>query len=152
MNPHDIRIPGPVEVFLWNAVDWLKPIVLIVGLVIAIWAFRRCRKWGYLLVGFHFASYAFMLLAMPSINRAIAAHRAPDYDAQVEKKINAAIREAVDKVLAEEGRPYGVPARRKLHFPMGEMILVAGLWLLAKREPCNPVTAKQDDDQPSAMR
>jgi hypothetical protein len=132
-----------------QTVEWLNPIVSLVGLVIAIWAFRRCRKWGYLMVAFYFALSVFTLLAMPSINRAIRAHQAPDYDAQVEQKINVAITEAVDKVLAEEGRPYGIPAQRTIHFPFGPMILVAGLWLLAKREPhsrAEQVTTTPNDE------
>src|SRR5688572_978543 len=133
-----------------QASEWMKPLILLVGLVVAAWGFRRSHKWGYLLVGAYFALYAFLLVAMPSINRALQARQAPDDDAQVRQRIDAAISAAVDKVLAEEGRPYGVPAMRTLHFPVGEMILVAGLWLLAKREPCNPVTARHDDGQPSA--
>ena len=118
-----------------QTVEWLNPLVSLVGLIIAVWAFRRCRKWGYLVVAIYFALSAFMLLAMPSINRAIRAHRSPDYSAETQGKIAAAINEAVQKVLTEEGCPYGIPMQRTIHFPFGPMLLVAGLWLLAKREP-----------------
>ena len=139
-----------------RAIEWLNPVVYLVGLVIAVWAFRRCCKCGYLVVAVYFALSAFTLLAMPSINRAIRAHQAPDYDAQTRQKIDAAVHDAIYKVLAEEGRPYGVPARRTVRFPFGPTILVAGLWLLAKREPKNPAeqatedTNTPNDKQPSA--
>ena len=139
-----------------QAVEWLNPVVYLVGLGIAIWAFRRCRKCGYLVVAIYFALCVFTSLAMPSINRAIRSHQAPDYDAQTRQKVDAAVQQAVDKVLAEAGRPHGVPAKRTVHFAFGQIILVAGLWLLAKREPKN--TAEQvtedtntpNDKQPSA--
>lgn len=139
-----------------RAVEWLNPIVYLVGLAIAVLAFRRCGKRGYLVIAAYFMLSAFTLLAVPSINRAIRARLAPDYDAQTRQKINAASQEAVQKVLAEAGRPQGVPAKLTFHFPLGPIILVAGLWLLARREPQNPaepVTAAgntSNDHQPPA--
>jgi arginine exporter protein ArgO len=50
-----------------RAVEWLNPIVYLVGLGIAVWAFRHCHKWGYLVVAAYFALVVFSLLAMPSI-------------------------------------------------------------------------------------
>jgi hypothetical protein len=75
---------------------------------------------------------------MPSINRAIHAHQAPGNDAQTSQKIDAAVQQAVDKVLAEEGRPHGVPAKRTIHFPFGPILLVVGLWFLARGETKRP--------------
>lgn len=137
----------------FQAIEWLKPIVLIGGLMVAIWAFRRCRKSGYLLIAMYFAIYTFTLLAMPAINRAIQARQAPDYDAQTQQKIDAAINEAVQKVLSEEERPHGLPMRRTLHLPIGETILVVGLWLLARREQrceASRITPIEQGEQPSA--
>jgi hypothetical protein len=114
-----------------QAIEWLNPMVYLFGLGIASWAFCRCRKWGYLLVAIYFALAVFSLLAMPSINRAIRAHEAPDYDAQTRQKIAA----AVQKVLVEEGRPESIPhGNIIIHFPFGPILLVAGLWLVVKRD------------------
>jgi hypothetical protein len=124
-----------------KAIEWLNPIVYLVGLCVALWAFRRCRRCGYLVIAAYFALSVFMLLAMPSINRAIRAHQAPDYDAQTRQKIDAAVQQAVDKVLSEEGRPHGVPARQTVHFPFGPILLVVGLWCLARGETHRPNTA-----------
>jgi hypothetical protein len=142
--------------YLTQSVEWLNPIVYLVGFGIAVWAFRRCRKCGYLVVAVYFALSVFTLLAMPSINRAIRTNRPPDYSTQTQQKINAAVQEAINKVLAEEGRPHGVPQKRTIHFPFGPIILVAGLWLLARREPQNPAeqvtgtTTTSNEKQPPA--
>src|SRR5688572_3795906 len=117
-----------------RAVEWLNPILHLVGLGVAGWAFRRCGKRGYLVVAFYFALAAFSLVVMPYVNQAIRARRAPDYSAQAQQKINAAQNEAVQRVLDEEGLPYGVPDQRTINFPFGPMVLVAGLWLVARRE------------------
>lgn len=117
-----------------RAVEWLNPMLHLVGLGVAVWAFRRCGKRGYLVLAFYFGLAAFSLVVMPYVNQAIRARRAPDYSAEVELKINKAKNEAVEKVLAEEGLPYGIPDRRTINFPFGPMVLVAGLWLVARRE------------------
>src|SRR5690349_24307877 len=126
-----------------QAIEWLNPVVYLFGLGIALWAFRRCRRWGYLVVAAYFALCVFSLVAMPSINRAIRAHQAPDYDAQTRQKIDAAVQLAVDKVLADEGRPHGVPAKQTVHFPFGPILLVIGLWFLASGETQRPNKALQ---------
>jgi hypothetical protein len=139
-----------------QAVEWLNPVVYLVGLGVAVWAFRRCHKCGYFVVAIYFAFCAFAVLAMPSINRAIRAHRAPDYSAETRQKIDAAVQDATRKVLAEAGHPEGIPSKRKVHFPFGPILLVAGLWLLARCEPQNPAeqvtedTNTPNDKQPSA--
>lgn len=133
MNPHDIPIAGPVEVFLWNAAEWLNPIVHALGLALAIWAFRCCRRRGYLVIGLYFALVLFSLLAMPSIKRALRERRQPDISEQTQEKINVAVRHAIDRVLEEEGHPV-MTATRTVHFPFGPIVLVVGLWLVARRD------------------
>jgi hypothetical protein len=132
-----------------RAVEWLNPIVCFIGLVISIWAFRRCRKCGYFIIAIYFAFSVFTLVALPAINRAIRAHRPPDYSAQTQQKIDAAVKDAVQKVLAEDGYSHGVPQKRTIHFPFGSIILVVGLWLLAKREPQNQVEKVTRDTAPN---
>jgi hypothetical protein len=138
MSPNDIHEASWMFRFLVDAVEWLNPAVCVVGLGIAVWAFLRCRKWGYLVVTIYFALSVFTLLAMPSINRVIRAHGAPDYSAQTQQKIDAAVQEAIHKVLVEDGHPYGIPKKRTIRFPFGPILLVVGLWLLARRETRRP--------------
>jgi hypothetical protein len=139
MNPVVIRLPGPVELFLWNMLDWLHPLVHLVGLGVAIWAFMRCRKRGYVVIAAYFGLMLFSLFAIPAINRAIDAHREPGISEHTQKKLNAAIQQAVERVLEEEGReavPYHRTVHhRTVHFPLDGIVLVAGLWLIARREP-----------------
>ena len=135
MNPNDIPEAGWMFRFFTDAVGWLNPIVYLVGLGIAICAFLRCRKWGYLVVAAYFAFVVFSLLAMPSINRALRAHRPPDISEQTQQKIDAAVQEAIHKVLVEEGHPEGISGKRTIRFPFGPILLVFGLWLVARREP-----------------
>jgi hypothetical protein len=133
-NLNDIHESSWIFPLLFEAVKWLYPLVLILGLGIAVCAFSRCRKRGYLVVAFYFALCIFNLLAMPSINRAIQAHRKPNISEQTEKKIDEAIKEATDRVLKQEGYTF-VPVKKTVNFSLGSIILVVGLWLVARREP-----------------
>lgn len=120
-----------------QAVKWLEPILYAVGLVIAVRTFRRCRKPGYIVLVTYFALCLFLLLAMPPINRAIRARRTPDISEQTQKKIDEAVRQAVDRVMQEEGHPR-VVGKERVNFPFGPLLLVAGVWMLAKREKAEP--------------
>lgn len=62
------------------------------------------------------------------------ARSAPDLSEQSQQKINAAVQQAIDRVLEEEGQHYAPPKKRKVHFPFGPIVLVVGLWLIAKRD------------------
>lgn len=124
--------------YFMKGVEWLNPAVYLVGLCIAAWAFVRCRKCGYLVMAAYFALVVFWLLVWPPIDRAIRANRAPDISAQTQQKVDAAVQEAIHKVLVQEGLPEGVPARRTIHFPFGPILLVVGLWLVARGETHRP--------------
>jgi hypothetical protein len=133
MNPNDIHESGWVFSFLFETTKWLNPIVHILGFGIAVWAFSCCGKRGYLIVAFYFVLCVFWLLAMPSINRAIDAHRTPNISEETRKKLDGAIRQATDQVLKQEGQPF-VPVKQTVKFPFGPIILVTGLWFIARRE------------------
>jgi hypothetical protein len=134
MNHYDIHEAGWMYRFCEEAVQWLGPIVYVIGLGIAVWAFRRCRKRGYLVVALYFALALFVPLAMPSINRVIRAHSAPDISEQTQQKIDAAVKQAIDQVTTQEGLPL-VAHRKSVFLPIAPLVLVIGLWLIAKREP-----------------
>ncbi len=119
--------------FFSKAVEWLNPAVYGIGLAVALWAFMRCRNCGYLVLAIYFGIVLFSVLAMPSINRTIRAHRTPDISQETQEKIDAAIQQAIDRVLKEEGQPVA-PAKKSIHFPFGPIVLVVGLWLVARRE------------------
>ena len=118
---------------LFTAIDWLEPAAYLLGLAIAIWAFYRCHKRGYILVGVYFALAVFTLLVMPSINRMIAQGRTPVISEVTAQKMGQAEQEAADRVLEEAGSP-PICAVRNVNFPLGPILLVTGLWLIARRE------------------
>jgi hypothetical protein len=122
---------------------WLNPIVLLVGLGIAIWAFLRCRKQAYLL----FAAYFALAVVLPPINRVYRKYQAPHYSQQTQNEMQTAIDQAIEKVIAERGYPHQ-PVIRNIYFPFGSILLVVGLGLLAKREPHQP-TAPEPTPIPS---
>jgi len=122
-----------ITYYLLEAIDWLDPIIHVIGLIIAIWAFRKCRKKGYIVIATYFALATFTLVAMPKINRSMAANRAPTLSEQTEQKLNQEIQAVYDRVFEEEGIP-PMTATRNIGFPLGSILLVTGLWIIAKQE------------------
>jgi len=127
-------IGGDWAYYMFEAVSWLNPIVHALGLGIAVWAFLRCRNRGYVWVAVYYAFAVVTLLAAPQINRAIHALQSPKVSQQTRQKIDEAIMQTVDRVLEEEGYPL-VADTEQVNFPFGPILLVTGLWLIAKREP-----------------
>lgn len=116
--------------YFFKAVSWLNPALQLVGLGIAVWAFLRCRKCGYLVLAGYFA----LTIAWRPITRVLHAHRPPDVSVQTQQKIDAAVNEAIHQVLVAEGHPAGIPAELHINVPLGQAALVFGLWLVARRE------------------
>jgi hypothetical protein len=111
---------------------WLNPVVHLVGLALCIWAYRSSRKAGYLLVALYFLLAVCSLTLVPAVNRAIAARQperrlAQEVEHQYIQELGA---------LSEKYYPSGPPPGRiNIPFPLGPIILVLGVWVLAKREP-----------------
>jgi hypothetical protein len=133
MNLGDI----PVGNWMWSLFveigNWLQPVVYIMGLGIAAWAFLRCRKPGYLVLGIYFALVVFWLLAGVDVWKAIWDHQTSDISKQTRQKIELADRQATDQVLKDQSY-HSIPAATHIYFPLGPIVLVAGVWLLARRE------------------
>jgi hypothetical protein len=113
--------------------QWLRTVVYLVGLGIVIWGFFRSRKRGYLVIAIYFALVALWLVFAMPVWRAIHANDPQDVSEQTRQKMYAAERDAASKVLAEAGHP-PIPVRKNVNFPLGPIVLVIGVWLLAKRE------------------
>jgi hypothetical protein len=141
---------GPFRETAWlngimlAALKWFNRGIHFLGLGIAIWAFLRCRKCGYLVIALYFALCIFSFFAMPAINRAIQAHHKPSVSEQTQKKINEAILQAEERIREEAGQPPIKSVQINIIFPLGPMILVVGLWLVARREkPQTPNTVPE---------
>jgi type II secretory pathway component PulM len=117
---------------------WLNTVVYLAGLCIAVWAFRRCRKRAYLVVGVYFALVLFAWHVWPPISRTIYAHRTPS---KTEQAYDAAVQKGIRQALAEAGNPPPPPYR--MNIQIAPMVLVFGLWLLARREPHRPNNSLQ---------
>jgi hypothetical protein len=119
--------------FFAEACQWLGPIIYFIGLAIALWAFQWCRKCGYLVIAMYFAASVLWLFFSVPIWRAFHSDDLSDIERQTEQRVEAAQRDATDKVLAEAGHP-PIHARNNISIPVGPAALVIGVWLLARRE------------------
>ena len=119
--------------YMFRTFEWLNPLIHLLGGVIAIRAFLRCRKNGYLVVAIYFLLGVFTIIAMPSIRRILAERRGPDLSAEVKEKMHIAMQEAADKVMEEAGNP-PLAHRMNINFPLGPILLVTGVYLISKKE------------------
>jgi hypothetical protein len=133
MNPNDIPQAGWAFQFAMTAVQWLELVVYLVGLGVAIWGFRRSRKCGYLVFAACFAVTALWLVAAVPVWKAMHANDPPDVSEQTRQRMDAAEREAANKVLTEAGHP-PLSFNKSVKIPVGPIALVVGVWLLARRE------------------
>lgn len=115
--------------YIIQAINWLEPIIEMLGLCIAVWAFLRCRKRAYLIIALYFV----LMLFMAPISRMIRNHRGPTVSEQTREKISEAVKEATDRVLVEQGYPK-IVQKENIRIPFGSILLVLGVWLLAKNE------------------
>jgi len=119
-----------------QALDWLEPLTFALGAVVGLRAFRRCRKIGYLIVAIYFCLAVFSLLALPRIKAEMRARQTPTQSEETQRKIAAAVSEAMERVMSEQGGSFQTaPMERSVRFPLGPLVLVLGVWLLARREP-----------------
>ena len=137
MDPNDIPQAGWIWQFFAQIVPWLEPAIYLIGLGIAIWAFRRSRKCGYLVFAVYFTVVALWLVFAVPVWRAMHSNDPPDVSEQTRQKMYAAERDADKKVLADAGYP-PISVKKTVKIPCGPVALVIGVWLLARRE--TPVT------------
>ena len=112
-----------------EAAKWLNTAVYLVGLGIALWAFLRSRKRAYLAVALFFGLVLVEWHVWPPISHAIYVHRTP---VTIQQKNNADFQQAVDDVVAKAGHPVST---YRTNIQIAPMVLVFGLWLLARLEP-----------------
>jgi hypothetical protein len=121
--------------FVVRASEWLNPIVHLIGLAVCVWAYRVCRKRAYLVVAAYFLLAAGGLLFGPMIKRTLA-ERSPALEplsAEAEQRYQEEFMALCEKYYPSTGE---MPALRAhpidIEFPLGPIILVSGLWMLAK--------------------
>ena len=121
--------------YVTSALGWLEPITILLGLGVSVWAFRRCRKKGYLVVGAYFALWFFTSTVLPPINRQIrekAFHGRYTPETQAEmSELYEALDTTQQKLDALKG---SAPHTETININLGTILLVLGLWLIARRE------------------
>jgi hypothetical protein len=135
MTPLDSLFGG-----VFKAVHWLNPLVYIVGVAVCLWSFWLSRKRGHLFVAAYFLLAVFSVLIVPTINRL----KESRWDERRQSEISPEAHERFMKeysALVQKYYPPGNPApgRANIDIPFGPIILVSGLWMLAKRESRTPI-------------
>lgn len=114
-----------------KSVEWLNLVIYLAGLITCIWAYKNCHKCGYLILAIYFFIVTAGLIFGPAIHRALAersqskSQLSPEMEKQYQQDLVA---------LNQKYFPSGQTMLYKIRFPLGPMILVAGVWILAKRD------------------
>jgi hypothetical protein len=137
--------------WLWyllvRGIDWLNPIIYAIGLVVAIKAYRWGRNRGYIAIAAFFALALYAYTFAPHVNRFLARTfwpQPPPTDEQTK-----AFNQELD-ALYEKYNPQPTAATRNVSFPLGPIILVAGLWSVARRERKKSEPAPSPYSSPAA--
>jgi len=117
---------------LYHILKLLDPIVYFVGLVVALWGFRKSNKKGYLVISGFFVLGLFSILAMPTINKA---QKQRSSKTLPPGKLEAMIRE-LNAVHERYYPPGKAPVVNiiNVNFSLGSSFVVAGVWMLARKE------------------
>ena len=107
----------------------LNPILHVAGLAIAVWAWRATRKTGYLIVGLYFV-VALLGKSFPPFLRVVVGQSKGSALTQQQQQEYTREMSATDRRYF----PSGHPVIQTVVFPLGPMVLVTGLWVLAKRD------------------
>ena len=113
--------------------QWLIPTLYLIGLIISIWAFRNGKKKGYIVVAIYFFLSIFSYVVMPRINRAIRNENPPSISEEKREEMYKEIDEICHRYYEIEGLEPEM-ASVNLKIPFGDLVLVTGLWLLARKE------------------
>jgi len=118
--------------YFCKAIDWLNPLLHLLGLCVAIWGFRPRKRKGFLLLIIYFALTSFSLIAVPHVNRMLY-ERFDAMDDSMQQEINVAVQDAIDAVREKHGQQT-YAAARTVSLPLAPLLLVAAVWVLAKEE------------------
>ncbi len=119
--------------YFMKAVEWLNPLVYLIGFGISVWAYNISRKSGYAIIAGYCLLAVFSLTVGPTIQNWVY-ERMQSRDGITQEAREGFTRESL--VLEEKYFPSHLPRRARviINFPLGPIILVLGLWTLAKCE------------------
>src|ERR1035441_2047007 len=112
---------------------WFDALFQVLGLSISCWAYRVSRKVGYLIVAVYFFVATCSLTVIPKIRRVIYERQHPPTELSEEMNEKYAIELTA---LSHKYYPSHPPsAWLSISFPLGSILLVMGIWVLARQEP-----------------
>jgi len=116
------------------------PLVLFLGLIAAILGFVRSKKPGYVVVATYFLLAFLSLTVGPRLYKLYGDKTiTPDTQKRINEATEKAYREAI---VGSNYIPYADTANIAL--PLGNLLLVFGIWLLAKKEKITNNSLKRD--------
>jgi len=107
--------------------QWYWPVLHVVGFGLCVYAFKCCRKWGYLIFLLYYLLALFETFLSPAIDRAI------DARTQLSPESIAAYHEELESVH-QKYFPKMYATFLNVEFPLGPTLIVIGLWLFARRD------------------
>jgi hypothetical protein len=121
---------------VYHIMKLLNPAIHAAGVVVCIWAFMKCRKGGYLLVGSYYFLVVCNLILAPSINQAIQEYQ---HRRKPERALSKEAQQQYGQELAALHAKYfpespGPGIESRISYPIGPIILLLGVWFLARHE------------------
>lgn len=116
-----------------KASEWLDPMVHATGIAICVWAYRSCRKAGYLIIATYFAAVLSWMLYWLTIQPFMFGHSR----LQTQSELPPETMERYQaELLALKAKyfPAAQREKRNVRFPIGSVMLVVGVAFLARRE------------------
>jgi hypothetical protein len=126
---------NPIDWFFVNSpkiMHWFELLLYLIGLGVSLWAYRQSRKRGYLLLGLYVFFCICTLSVLPAIGRAIRQRWHSQHELSPEAREQF---QREYETLYQKYYPSAPSAMTlKVSFPLGTIILVSGIWVLARRE------------------
>jgi len=129
-----MSLPASAVTISLNILRGLNPFVWIVGVAVGGWAYSLTRKVGYLFVTFYFLLVLCSSYIAPSINRMIEGHRERQREADISPQAHEQFIKEFETLENKYYPPRVAGPTVRIDLPFGPILLVAGVWMLAKRE------------------
>ncbi|MCG3150668.1 MAG: hypothetical protein PCFJNLEI_04159 [Verrucomicrobiae bacterium] len=116
----------------WTWFNLLGVLLSVIAVVVCVWAYRRSRKLGYMLIAAGVLFGVVTMVAFSAIHKArVRAWYAQHQLAEDAHKAFMEESNAIAKKYFPAGNP---PTGPSIHFPVGAVLALTGLWLLARAE------------------
>lgn len=132
---------------------WLHALVHVVGLAVCVRAFQRCRKPGWIVLAAFFLLAAGGLLLGPFLTDALAgrSHTQPQLLREEEQRYQQELAALHQKYYPSATNTAAASPRQVfILLPLGPLILVVGVWLMARND-CKHSRATIASDIPKSQ-